>query len=169
MLTCASATPLLCGGECVDPTSDPANCGSCGHAIGAHQQCAQGTIECADSYASCAGSCVDFNNDANNCGSCGHACAAGLTCSAGCGAQLVSNGQTSCTTACAAVGTTCTYAYAKYDDATDGRTDGITVDCGIIPAASYDWPDNVWTTFMGMEYEGNYSGALTELDCTCVQ
>ncbi len=78
--------------------TDPANCGTCGHACAAGQGC-------------CAGVCSDPQGDARNCGACGHdcggsACCAGLCTSlntlkncGACGMQCTS-GQSCCGGGC---------------------------------------------------------------------
>jgi len=60
---------IRCSGTCLDPSSDPANCGACGAACGASQTC-------------CGGTCVDLQTDVNNCGGCGTTCA-GTPCMGG--------------------------------------------------------------------------------------
>jgi hypothetical protein len=61
---CGPAAPAgtgleLCGTGCVDPSSDPAHCGTCGNSCGGGTTC-------------CAGDCVDLQTDANHCGECGN-------------------------------------------------------------------------------------------------
>jgi len=89
---CPAATPTLCSGSCVDPTSSVSNCGTCANACTtsiAHALpvCSAGqcTWACNTGYSACNGACVDEQTDANNCGGCGaaHACPAGMTCQAG--------------------------------------------------------------------------------------
>lgn len=75
---------MTCQGSCVDTKSDPANCGSCGHACSNGQVCTIGT--CAAKCLSgvdCGGRCVDTSSDPTNCGTCGVQCANGLVCLAG--------------------------------------------------------------------------------------
>jgi len=84
---------VLCGGSCVDPTTDLGNCGSCGHACAPDQACAGGA--CAPCSTVCGGACADLQGDIANCGSCGNACGAGQFC--GGGACLP------CSTVCAGV------------------------------------------------------------------
>lgn len=52
-----------CNGQCVNTSTDNANCGACG------RQCNGNTC--------CSGACVNtYGNDANNCGACGRSCTA---------------------------------------------------------------------------------------------
>ena len=89
---CPAATPTLCSGSCVDPTSSVSNCGACGKACTTSighglPVCSAGecTWACNSGYTACNGACVDEQTDANNCGGCGagHTCLAGTTCQAG--------------------------------------------------------------------------------------
>ncbi|HSQ63738.1 MAG TPA: hypothetical protein VLM85_11015 [Polyangiaceae bacterium] len=64
--TCLGSASTCCGTTCVDTTSDPNNCGSCGHGCTG--------LSC------CSSSCVDTTSDMSNCGSCGNACGSGMTC-----------------------------------------------------------------------------------------
>jgi hypothetical protein len=52
-----------CNSLCVDTTTDPLNCGSCGNPcnVGSATSC-------------CASTCVDISSNADNCGMCGRAC-----------------------------------------------------------------------------------------------
>ena len=67
----------LCGGTCVDPASDHANCGACSHPCAPAEVCSEGAclLECPDGESSCDGSCKDLANDLSNCGGCGSVCA----------------------------------------------------------------------------------------------
>jgi hypothetical protein len=55
--TCLSPQ-VLCSSSCANIQSDPANCGSCGHACGAGLVCSSGkcTVTCADNQIKCSGS-----------------------------------------------------------------------------------------------------------------
>ena len=66
-----------CGGQCVNPMVDSANCGAC------NQPCAPGLVcnagqcaaTCQAPTASCGGNaCIDFDHDPDNCGGCGQMC-----------------------------------------------------------------------------------------------
>ena len=72
-----------CSGECVDLTSDVANCGGCGNACAPGDECTNGTCQCLGTL--CNGQCVDTANDLFNCGACGNPCTAigGQVCSDG--------------------------------------------------------------------------------------
>ena len=59
----------------VDPTSDPLNCGSCGHACsGATPYCVAGQCASMCPLTLCNGECVDTQSSLANCGSCSKAC-----------------------------------------------------------------------------------------------
>jgi hypothetical protein len=85
----------ICSGQCVDVTSDVANCGrcgsGCGYIPGATRTCDYGAcvMRCSEGRADCNNSpsdgCeVDTASDPRNCGACGHTCeAAGQACVAG--------------------------------------------------------------------------------------
>ncbi len=80
---------LVCGTQCVDSTTDVANCGSCGHACATGDSCQDGVCKCPGSEMTCPGStagttvCVDTRSDHGNCGGCGNACPTGATCQSG--------------------------------------------------------------------------------------
>jgi len=88
----------LCSGMCVNPQSDPMNCGNCGVACGAGLQCVNSACSCAAlgaTYQNCNGACIDTSMDEANCGACGTVCGAGQQCTAGvcaCTAPLVACG-----------------------------------------------------------------------------
>jgi len=80
---------VCCGGACVDPASNRANCGACGHRCAAIMTCVSGACqspvaaptvggiqECGGSLTNCGGNCVDLTSDGLNCGSCGEMCGA---------------------------------------------------------------------------------------------
>jgi hypothetical protein len=96
--TSCGGGPICCGGMCIDPFSDHANCGACGNACGPAQICVNktcqthavlpiattaGVFSCADGQTACNGTCVDTSSDANNCGNCGNVCPGGRTCTGG--------------------------------------------------------------------------------------
>jgi Regulator of chromosome condensation (RCC1) repeat len=71
-----------CSSLCVDKSSDPDDCGSCGTSCGPGT-CRGGTCTCDAPQTFCAGDCVDTQSDAQNCGGCGKACPSGGQCTAG--------------------------------------------------------------------------------------
>lgn len=80
--------PLIeCGGACVDPATDEANCGECGTVCdfaNGCESCIGGvcTFACIDDC--CPGPlCTELAADPTNCGACGAACAEGLACQSG--------------------------------------------------------------------------------------
>ncbi|AKU93951.1 Tryptophan synthase alpha chain [Labilithrix luteola] len=78
----ADCNQLFCGDGCeVDLQTDPANCGACGNACSAGQDCVAGVCLCPPQLTKCGlsvflstPSCVDLNSDVENCGACGHQC-----------------------------------------------------------------------------------------------
>ncbi|MEZ4407429.1 MAG: MXAN_6577-like cysteine-rich protein [Polyangiales bacterium] len=83
-LTC-NAPEVPCRGACLDPTSDPANCGACGIACPSGSVCVVGQCRpaCPTGQTRCGDRCVDSQTDNAHCGACGAACAPGLVCSQG--------------------------------------------------------------------------------------
>lgn len=91
-----------CGGRCVALASDAANCGACGHAVGALERCALSVAVCRAGIATCGGACTDLARDPGHCGACDQACsgatpycatAGGVTaCAATCPGGLVACG-----------------------------------------------------------------------------
>ncbi len=69
-------------------SSDPGNCGFCGHSCGANAYCSSSTCHCNANYGNCDGNwsngCeANLLTDDNNCGSCGHDCGQNAYCSSG--------------------------------------------------------------------------------------
>jgi hypothetical protein len=98
-VSCPAALPMYCGelGEndpnyvdnCVDPATDPNNCGACGN-VCESGECADGACvqdeECEAGLTDCGGVCVDLATDMDNCGACGEICESslvGVACLAG--------------------------------------------------------------------------------------
>jgi hypothetical protein len=78
---CDSGT-AECGAECVDLTSDEANCGSCGNVCDFASACVEGACEaCPAATFVCDGRCTRIEDDPNNCGSCGNICEGETECS----------------------------------------------------------------------------------------
>jgi DNA-binding beta-propeller fold protein YncE len=84
--TCVAGL-ATCGGSCVDPTSDPAHCGSCGQACeGAAPFCStsSGATACAPSCAAgqtaCGFACVDLDTNLFHCGACVRSCGSNEKC-----------------------------------------------------------------------------------------
>jgi hypothetical protein len=84
--TCAPGQSL-CNGVCVNTSSDPNNCGTCGHvcsAPNANMACSQGQcviVSCANGFQNCDqqttnGCETNITNNVANCGACGHICSA---------------------------------------------------------------------------------------------
>ena len=85
-IACDAATAIACNGACVDKETDPANCGSCGHACTGPEAgmgtgvCASGACQVACEaeagttlYCASTGKCVDPTTT-SNCGICGKTC-----------------------------------------------------------------------------------------------
>ncbi len=73
----------LCGNTCVDLSTQPTDCGSCGHGCDGGQACSSGNCginPCNADQALCSGMCVDLSTSAPNCGACGAACGGGRNC-----------------------------------------------------------------------------------------
>lgn len=116
---CASPA-VICGGNCVDTTSDARNCGACGHACDPSHICRSSMciLVCSGGQTACGSSCANTASDPGNCGACGTACGGGQSCIAGscvtpcpagrveCGGACVATGSDPAN--CGACGTTCT-------------------------------------------------------------
>lgn len=95
--TCV-APQIDCGGSCIDPMTDSANCGACNAPCTGEMTCVAGQCACAMGTQACGMSCVDVQTDASNCGMCGMACTGGRTCVGG--ACACPMNQLSCGDAC---------------------------------------------------------------------
>ncbi|ACL66944.1 conserved hypothetical protein [Anaeromyxobacter dehalogenans 2CP-1] len=99
-IVCA-AGEQVCGGACAAVEIDSSNCGACGAACGAYQECNAGACECGPGTVECGGGCVDLSSDPASCGACGVACGTGQVCAGGVCASACPGGQRSCGGACA--------------------------------------------------------------------
>jgi hypothetical protein len=93
---CPNPGEIRCDGVCVNPRTDPDNCGRCGNLCPAGVTCVNGTCGgptggCPSGQTRCSGTCVNLATDFFNCGSCRHACAAGQFCSRGSCVNACSN------------------------------------------------------------------------------
>jgi hypothetical protein len=65
----------LCRNGCeIDTDADPQNCGACGRACAANQECVSGECLCPPGTVRCGPRCVDTSVDIDNCGACGNSC-----------------------------------------------------------------------------------------------
>jgi hypothetical protein len=93
-----AGTLVKCGTTCVDTTGSQSNCGMCGHACRADQECWQSGCRCPTGQGDCGGVCKDIMSSNVNCGMCNNPCATGATCMTGvCNCPA---GQTVCSNAC---------------------------------------------------------------------
>ena len=64
--------------QCVDPLTDEAHCGRCGHDCGTGQTCTYGACLCPPGQLFCGmgpmARCTDVSRDDRNCASCGRMC-----------------------------------------------------------------------------------------------
>jgi hypothetical protein len=101
----ACAAPKTgCSGACVDTSTDPTNCGSCGN-LCPGTACVGGacsTSPCASPSKVCGGVCVDVKSDPKNCGDCGIVCGPFDACSFGLctGSPSCAPPRITCGTAC---------------------------------------------------------------------
>ena len=105
-----------CKSKCVSLSSDPSNCGACGHGCSASTPyCVSGACSpCPSGTSLCNGVCANLTDDTSNCGACGHNCGPGLwLCSSGTCLCYYTVCGTTCTDVsgdvnnCGACGTTC--------------------------------------------------------------
>ena len=85
LCACSGTTPDACGTGCTNFGTDRSNCGSCGHACPAAQNCnGSGVCSCQGNQQLCGASCIDvLGSDIKNCGSCGHQCSPNQYCTVG--------------------------------------------------------------------------------------
>lgn len=68
----------ICSDQCIDVTSDPQNCGTCGNMC-ASDVCVNGTcLVCASIETVCSRQCVNTGSNPDNCGGCDFSCGSGL-------------------------------------------------------------------------------------------
>jgi hypothetical protein len=88
-----SAPLAMCGGRCVDTSSDEVNCGGCAdatHTCASGSFCVMGSCRdvggCPPPFVMCGADCVDPDNDARYCGATGSCAAssAGVACTGAC-------------------------------------------------------------------------------------
>jgi hypothetical protein len=69
---------VICNNQCVDPSLDPENCGTCNN-ICDFSVCNNGAcLDCTAEGSVCGRQCADLARDPDNCGFCGNPCASGL-------------------------------------------------------------------------------------------
>jgi len=100
--TSCTAPKIACGGKCVDPTADSANCGGCGKTCPTGSTCkddgsGKGVCDCGAGKGICTGVCTDLTKDPN-CGACGTSCPTAIKFSS-CGAGSICD--------CPGAGTAC--------------------------------------------------------------
>ncbi|HEY5947978.1 MAG TPA: hypothetical protein VIV40_20925, partial [Kofleriaceae bacterium] len=81
---------IKCGNNCITPSVDPLNCGSCGVSCGGtNKYCVSGgcVATCPSPLTGCGNGplaeCVNTDSDSDNCGGCGNKCTGNTGCSAG--------------------------------------------------------------------------------------
>jgi hypothetical protein len=84
------ATGMCCSGVCTDTSSDPFDCGSCGHQCLPGETCVGSQCTCSPPNTFCGTqcnvrpcSCSDLQTDSSNCGVCGNRCPVGTDCQGG--------------------------------------------------------------------------------------
>lgn len=96
--TCGCASGTACptssgsGYTCLDTSSDPENCGTCGHHCVTGATCTAGACACPMGQTVCGSGCVDTRWNSANCGACGMACPTGQYCNFGSCATCVATG-----------------------------------------------------------------------------
>jgi hypothetical protein len=88
-----------CGSQCVNLSTDRANCGSCGSTCSEDQTCSSGHCSCVSPLSACGAACVNLTSDGSNCGACGHSCS-GQVCSQGVCSSSCRTGEMACGNSC---------------------------------------------------------------------
>lgn len=153
---------VRCGRECIDPMSDPANCGGCQNRCSAGEVCRQGECvadACGEGRVRCGAQCVDLATDPANCGACGVPCSSLPNAEAVCreGACAVARCHEGYVDANGAPGDGCEYACTSagvmespedgtcgdtLDNDCDARTDETDPDCAPCVPELCDGQDN---------------------------
>ena len=68
----------ICSDQCVDPMTDPENCGGCNTLCPSSVCIDGGCLACAPEESVCGQQCINTGSDPDNCGGCGVLCASGL-------------------------------------------------------------------------------------------
>ena len=91
-----------CDGQCVDTTSSPDHCGSCGNSCAVGQACQGGscTADCQTGQTQCGDLCVDTQSNAQHCGGCDKSCNSGESCVSGQCQITCPGGQVACSGLC---------------------------------------------------------------------
>lgn len=79
---CCGVNQRCCNGTCVDTSTDPSNCGTCGQRCLSGGACQEGICGCPPGTTNCGFSCADLSSDPFNCGGCFNVCAS-FTCMKG--------------------------------------------------------------------------------------
>ena len=99
-LGACAAPETRCGEQCVDTTSDGANCGGCGIDCGPGRLCSASACVCGPGLRTCAGACTDTAADPKSCGGCGIACPTGQLCQGGACVDRCTGGAVECNGGC---------------------------------------------------------------------
>ncbi|MEM3654615.1 MAG: NosD domain-containing protein, partial [Candidatus Micrarchaeia archaeon] len=69
---------IRCAGNCINPLTDPSNCGGCGKTCYTGQICSNGTCICPFGLSLCNSQCVNTLYNPSHCGGCGISCPSGI-------------------------------------------------------------------------------------------